>query len=34
LEARLNAGGLNNTDAEHIKLRLRQLRDVDVVTSH
>ena len=34
LEARLNATGLEKTDAEHIKLRLRQLRDVDAITSH
>ena len=34
LEAKLNAGGLENIEAEHIKLRLRQLRQPDSMVPH
>jgi len=34
LEASLSAGGPDNKDAEHIRSRLRQLRDVDIGVAH
>jgi hypothetical protein len=34
LEAKLNTGDLENVDAESIKLRLRQLRQIDATVPH